>query len=1165
MFLFILLSQHANAVETPDSLKRLLHGGSHNPQIPFQQSAYTALEATKRYPPQTTKDKVERRILEITRETEEFGRYANLFDAIDLNNADLFNNAHEKDVASGVITNALNERYKILIQDLQTRGESEYALILPVLSEYYEDLKVHVREVAELIPRLARQSGGVNIPESIPHGGIYGGPPIPETPPSAENLGFGGYHKQAWSNTYDRDRASESSSYQQRQADSRMGARASTSATSSVGGGGGPTGRAPEGARPGVGADVFAGSPNGSPGGSKKMANQAQYEALFQKTGAHARGKKPDVMQFNDEEVAKGIQFEMERFESIKPLFQRVTPEVGARYTGEDLKILTGEPTQKLHERFLALQKQQSPDLAQQYRLYLRDLRTHVDDVERVLTSAVGNGATVAGGSLAGGGDVNSSNAGTNMGGAEFDAAIKEIQEYMQKFEAIAPLFAHVPSPESLRGQVSPHEMAVLAGEVSQRLHERFTTLQKMGADDPQYVDKMLGFSHDLKVHVEEATNLLDRYAKGGAGAGTQFSAPSSASCDDQASRSRHFSGAAGGIVGPPIDISSHDEGSNAGAMHSGSTHAPPRTPDALPQRPRGAVYSKETVTMPTAGEHSEISKRIQVQMKRFESIAPMFEHLISAEEMKELDLLPEEMEVASGVASQRLHERFLEFTKNEMTIEMLPILRQYAEDLEAHVQLASNLIPELTRENYKPRHTTRLASGGAELPPVGRSSGGNVVIPGRPVGTGDVSAARPVGDRAEVIPGRPVGTGGSTRNIPVGSPVGNRTQGIPGRPVGTGASSPSGGITGRPVGTSAGGLFGNPVGTGAGGSPPWGGGTRPANASSQGSSFTPGGGSVLSDSISEDEGSSLPRGIISGIPFGMPGQGAGRGGGGGGGGPKQSLDDMFKDIEQMMKQFEEIKPMFQRLPPPNELRGKVSSADFELLSGQASERLHHRFLAIQAKLSNNNYPQSQQMVYGDVEIFLADLREHIPAMKKVLAVDYSPIIAAAPSAGSSRNGSPQMSRTNILSEIPQILAELKKTRKRFKKTLDATKEYMSNNVSSDSPEVEKEMNRLVHMMGSIYNGIQAISSRLVKELKASSTELTDEQIEQVKDMMLEVQRYKDTVRDLEGDAAKKDGGQAPSDLEMLRPQGILTRKPVNLSQATIPRNVHEASRVQIT
>ena len=97
-------------------------------------------------------------------------------------------------------------------------------------------------------------------------------------------------------------------------------------------------------------------------------------------------------------------------------------------------------------------------------------------------------------------------------------------------------------------------------------------------------------------------------------------------------------------------------------------------------------------------------------------------------------------------------------------------------------------------------------------------------------------------------------------------------------------------------------------------------------------------------------------------------------------------LETLFEEIMNLMASFEELKPKFSVLPPQQALQPAVSPEDFALLSGQASEILHRRFLALQSRTQTLR-AGDEAMITPEVQQFAHDLRKHIDDVRRVLAV----------------------------------------------------------------------------------------------------------------------------------------------------------------------------------
>eukprot|EP00397_Hematodinium_sp_SG-2012_P006855 GEMP01006892.1.p1 GENE.GEMP01006892.1~~GEMP01006892.1.p1 ORF type:complete len:1179 (+),score=254.16 GEMP01006892.1:44-3580(+) len=1149
------------ALKAPDSLHRLIFTGEFQPQMPFQQSVHTTIEALKRYKPTTMDEQIERLMLEINGEMEKFERLGPLFGKI--NSASGQFSDRDRLLASGRPSQELHERLMTLNTEYDKKRPGDEARLKPLIETFLNDLRTHVLEVTEVIPRMARESGGVVIPPGLPKGGIHFQSSAQQHVPHLSTRDVSTPHGHTTPGSLGGGRPL-----------SRTGGNAGPAGgiggmPAGIGGGNSRIGVAPSGVRPN--APNFAG-----------MQQQRQ---------------RPPLVEMDEASVVEGIRAEMQRFDGIKPLFGRVSPASLQDVSPYERQILSGIGSQKLHERFLSLQNSND---GSQLAAFLQDLRAHVDEATILLQRHTGARATISQDS---GGQQGNIAAGpplmTNSGGPlraaadpeDLEMLFKEIQEAMGRFERIAPRFQKLPDLASCR--VSEHERAVLSGEVSNALHERFLLLQhkiqhgRAGGDmSHSFTRDTAEFLDDLKAHVAEATELLNRYTNPTPG------------------------GARSGFVGPPIQVSAGAGTIPGQARVQSQTQPPsqgqfPGSRQVPPQMGSGDPGNLDT-------EARNIFNRIQTQMAIFEKIAQLFQQLPSPQVLATLGFSPAEYEILTGKPSQLLHERFLAIQDKEIAPDLLPTIRQYVQDLEAHVTLAGQVVPRAVSANMggigsQSGVPVGVASGQTSGIP-GQSAGvaaGNTRImsgiPGRPVGVASGGAGQVPGQQAGAmsgngglmtgIPGQPAGVAPGNARLMAGIPgqpagVASGSAGqIPGRPVGVGASNArqmQGDIPARPInqiagipGRAADAIPGNLAGSipyptnqmpctperpcGVAPGNPYGGMPRSTGgipghakgAAGQPRSATPhtaniGGMAAGHPPVAQQQ---AQQRVVQGAALQPPPSGAAIGAGSSIG--SSSVERSFQEIQVLMKVFETIKPKFARLPSPQQLKAHVSADDLHLLSGQASEALHHRFLRLQNRAQSAvASPQDQMSITRDAEVFVGELQEHVKQMERVLAVDYSAIAAGVVPAGG-QSASPVLTREQILKELPQIEEELKSNRKRFKKTLRSTEKIMLESEPNRNPRVvNSEMNRLMHMMGSLYSSITSSIAILRKELLTGS--MTEKLHERLEAMMLEMRRYKDTIRDLEGESVKKDGVR-PAALDILKPQGILTSKPVNLSNAKMP------------
>lgn len=955
--------------EAPESLRRLLATGEYRPQVPFQQSVHTTIQALKRYKPETVAEELDRIMLEISGEMEKFQRLGPLFQIIKSDSP----NFSERDrvLASGRPSQEYHERYVGLENErLQNRAGDEVRL-KPLFEKFLQDLRAHIEEVSEAIPRMARESGA-RIPPGLPLGGIYG-----QTLPKREK-------QQEHSNPTKFTQTTPGA----------LGNGRTLQSGAGIGGIDNRVGVAPSG--------VFPSPPQ-----------------------PQAQGHHPGAM--------KDTPIGVPEPHSIP---SHTVGGARAGFVGPPIGVPPGPGPTAAHP--IQPPPPQAPF-------------------------------------------------GAPLGlDAEVQQLFVRIEAQMAAFGKVGPLFQHLPSPSVIATMgFSAEEQEVLTGQPSQLLHERFLAIQDKQLS-PELVPIIRQFVLDLEAHVAIAREVVSRAVSGTGGiGGVPAGGPHS------------------GIPGRPVGAAHM----NANAVPSGNAGG---RMTGIPGRPVGvASGSGGTPGTPPGGRMTGIPGR-PVGVASAGGAAPGD----SAGRMTDIPGRP--VGAAQGDASARV-----------TGIPGRPV---------GHSSGAGAPRAGIPGRAVGP-------SGSAGGAPSGVSAGRMTGIPGRPVGLTSENSTGSSGGSSKCAGGDgecPVGTmagfaaSSASENAAGKTDLGTRIARIPGKPVG---AAPTSGIprTGPhsdiPKTANIGGI--------AGGAPP----TPQQNRQAPPQSAPFASGSPPVAPVGASAGTSSPWARTA---PGAASSGSGR-----------TLDQSFEEIEGYMKTFETIKPKFARLPSPQQLKPHVSADDFQLLSGQASETLHHRFLTLQKRASSAS--EQPVVLARDADKYTTDLKEHIQEMERVLAVDYSAIAAGAVPTDAAADPS-MLTREQILKDLPQVEKDLRSVRKRFKKTLKSTEKIMLKSEPNIAM-VKKEMDRLTHMMGSLYSSVTSSVAVLRKELLTGP--MTDKLRERLEAMLLEIRRYKDTVRDLEGESVKKDGA-APAAMDMLKLQGMLTSKPVDLSNAKMPSDKAQKASINV-
>lgn len=375
------------------------------------------------------------------------------------------------------------------------------------------------------------------------------------------------------------------------------------------------------------------------------------------------------------------LQNGMAEFETLKPLFGQATQvRMPSDLTDREHRILRGMESEHLNRRFLALQEKsqriadpgsgnimdpkQEVAFTEEVEKFVSDMIEHTDECKD-LFKGLGlqipeyNPRAPMSGMAPGGGQVS----------PKIAEGFAEIQQYMQRFEGLAPRFSGV--TPAILNQASIAEKGILRGETSQKLHERFLMLQQRAPNsdkDQGFVSEMRTFISDLALHIEEATTVLDKY-KVTTAAGI------------------------GGLSGPRGIGSGGPAGVNTVATPAGFGGARAAKAPANDRNPVGE-------------EINTLFKKVEVHMGKFETVLkPLFKKLPSPAAFQgKLDA--DKMKIATGRASEELHKRFMSLQARVTALEKQGLggpliqsfvldLAQYEKDLALHVVEAESVLKE--------------------------------------------------------------------------------------------------------------------------------------------------------------------------------------------------------------------------------------------------------------------------------------------------------------------------------------------------------------------------------------------------------------------------------------------------------------------------------------
>eukprot|EP00391_Amoebophrya_sp_Ameob2_P011544 CAMPEP_0178991536 /NCGR_PEP_ID=MMETSP0795-20121207/5585_1 /TAXON_ID=88552 /ORGANISM="Amoebophrya sp., Strain Ameob2" /LENGTH=943 /DNA_ID=CAMNT_0020683261 /DNA_START=425 /DNA_END=3256 /DNA_ORIENTATION=+ len=242
----------------------------------------------------------------------------------------------------------------------------------------------------------------------------------------------------------------------------------------------------------------------------------------------------------------------------------------------------------------------------------------------------------------------------------------------------------------------------------------------------------------------------------------------------------------------------------------------------------------------------------------------------------------------------------------------------------------------------------------------------------------------------------------------------------------------------------------------------------------------------------------------------------------GGGGRPEdpvsKQINGLIEKVQRHMERFErDVKPLFKNVPAPQVLMNKLTDkAELKIATGQASEEIHRRYLSIEKRLSSLGQQQGPaiQAFILDLEKFEKDLAAHVPQAEEVMKR------ASQMSQGSTeayKKQTPEFSQTEMEAELAKVEEDIREADGRMVTTLRNLKARMKEQVGqlADPNLVQKEVNKMAHMMSSIKNAALEVMGK-IRGGYGGKIPLKQLNVWFWEDFATESQRYLATVRDLQ-------------------------------------------------